>query len=119
MSDFKNIWETYASAWKAETVAQKLAIFEQCLTEDCTYTDPLAQTKGWVELSAYMLDFHKQIPGGHFVSTYFLAHHGKSIVKWDMCAGDGSKVGEGISYGQYNADGKLVAMTGFYETPEA
>lgn len=119
MSDFKQIWETYASAWKAETAAQKQEIFAQCLAQDVTYTDPLAATKGWDELAEYMLEFHKQIPGGHFVSTYFLAHHDRSIVKWDMCAADGTKVGEGMSFGQYNAEGKLTAMTGFYETPEA
>lgn len=119
MTDFKLIWETYTSAWKAETAAQKLAIFEKCLTKQATYTDPLAATKGWDELVSYMLDFHQQVAGGHFVTHYFLAHHNRSIAKWDMCAADGSKIGEGISYGVYDTKGKLVAMTGFYDTPEA
>lgn len=119
MSDFKTIWETYTSAWKAETASEKQVIFEQSLAKGAIYTDPLAVTNGWDELIGYMLEFHKQIAGGHFVTTYFLAHNQKSIAKWDMCAADGTKIGEGISYGQYNDDGKLTAMTGFYETPES
>ena len=118
MSDFKLIWETYTSAWKVETVEQKLEIFKHCLAQDAIYTDPLAQTHGWDELTAYMLEFHQQIAGGYFETNYFLAHHDKSIAKWDMKAANGTIIGEGISYGQYNANGKLVAMTGFYETPE-
>ncbi|MBL1240804.1 MAG: nuclear transport factor 2 family protein [OCS116 cluster bacterium] len=118
MSDFKNTWETYTSAWKAETAQQKLEIFKQCLATDATYTDPLVVTKGWDELTEYMLEFHQQIPGGYFDTHYFLAHHDKSIAKWDMKTGDGTKIGEGISYGHYNADGKLIAMTGFYETEQ-
>ena len=65
-----------------------------------------------------MLDFHKQIPGGNFVTTYFLAHSHKSIACWDMCDAQGNKIGEGISFGQYNNDSKLIAMTGFFEAPE-
>lgn len=118
MSDFETIWETYTSAWKAETAAQKHEIFKHCLAPEAVYTDPLALTKGWGELTEYMLEFHQQIAGGHFVTNYFLAHHDKSIAKWDMLTGDGTKVGEGISYGHYNAEGKLTAMTGFYQTPQ-
>lgn len=118
MSDkHENTWATYTSSWKAKTSDDKRAIFAQCLDSECVYTDPLARTQSWDEFLTYMQDFHQQIPGGHFVTTYFLAHHDQSIAKWDMKNGEGVKVGEGISYGKYNAQGLLVSMTGFYETP--
>lgn len=115
--DTKATWERYVSSWKATSLEEKTRIFQGCLSADCVYTDPLAQTEGWDALSAYMASFHEQVPGGHFVTTYFLAHHDKSIARWNMVAGDGTPIGEGISYGEYNADGKLVAMTGFFESP--
>jgi len=115
----KDTWEIYASAWKAAEVTEKRALFEKCLDPNCQYNDPLIKTKGWDELLSYMLDFHQQIPGGHFVSTYFLAHSNKSIVRWEMRNGDNIVLGEGISYGEYNEHGKLTSMTGFFETPEA
>ncbi len=75
------------------------------------------KTTGWDALVAYMLDFHKQIPGGHFVTSYFLAHNKQSIAKWEMRNGEDAVMGEGISYGKYNEAGKLISMTGFFETP--
>lgn len=116
-NDFEKTWETYTSSWKAETSDSKRAIFGECLDTECAYYDPLIKTIGWDELVAYMLDFHQQIPGGYFVTNYFLAHNNQSIAKWEMKNGENAVIGEGISYGKYNENGKLVSMTGFFETP--
>ncbi len=51
------------------------------------------------------------------MTTYFLEHHGRSIARWNMVDGEGAVLGDGISYGEYGDDGKLVAMTGFFEPP--
>lgn len=116
-NNFEKTWETYTSSWKAASSDDKQAIFKMCLDSQCEYSDPLTKTKGWDELVAYMLDFHKQIPGGHFVTSYFLAHNNQSIAKWQMKNGENTVLGEGISYGKYNEKGKLVTMTGFFEPP--
>ncbi len=118
-SNFRETWETYTSSWKAESPEEKQRIFGKCLEPNCEYNDPLIKTKGWDELLGYMLEFHKQIPGGHFTTKYFLAHSNKSIARWDMLGGDGSVLGEGISFGQYSPQGKLISMTGFFEVPGA
>ncbi len=110
-------WDRYTASWKAVTADEKRAIFDSCLHATCTYTDPLTQTQGWDDLVAYMLDFHRQIPGGHFVTTEFSSHHDRSIAQWNMVNGEGVVLGDGISYGQYDEHGKLVSMTGFFETP--
>lgn len=115
--DFQKTWETYAASWKAESASDKRALFEKSLDPHCEYNDPLTTAKGWSALTDHMLDFHRQIPGGHFVTRYFLAHHNQSIARWEMRNGTNAVLGEGISYGKYNDDGKLIAMTGFFETP--
>lgn len=115
--DFEKTWEAYTSSWKVELVVDKRMIFEECLDGECVYNDPLVKTTGWDALLAYMLDFHTQIPGGHFVTSYFLAHNQQSIAKWEMRNGKNTVMGEGISYGKYNESGKLISMTGFFETP--
>jgi hypothetical protein len=84
---------------------------------ECTYRDPLAMTCGHAELIQYMQSFHGQVPGGHFVTTYFLAHHDRSIAKWNMVDGAGNILGDGVSFGEYDATGTLTAMTGFFEAP--
>lgn len=117
MSDKKTIWETYVKSWKVPSEEEKQTLFERSLDPGCRYTDPLATAQGFDELRAYMLDFHQQVPGGHFVTTYFLAHHQRCIARWNMVGGDGTVLGDGISYGEFGKDGKLTAMTGFFEQP--
>lgn len=116
-TDHSAMWETYASAWKVESKNEKLELFEQCLAPECIYRDPLTVADGFEELSNYMMEFHKMVPGGHFVTQNFKTHNNRSIAQWNMCAGDGTIVGDGISYGEYNDAGKIIAMSGFFELP--
>ncbi len=114
----RTIWGIYAQAWKETTREAKALALEQSVSPECVYTDPLTIAHGHAELIQCMLDFHKQVPGGHFPLTYFLDHHEVSIARWNMAAGDGTVIGDGMSYGQYGEDGRLIAMTGFFELPK-
>lgn len=113
----RTTWDTYTASWKAATPAEKQALFAASLDKNCTYTDPLGQATGWDALTHTMQGFHQQIPGGYFVTQQFTSHHQHCMVQWKMYSGDGLELGEGTSFGQYNDQGKLVAMTGFYDTP--
>ena len=115
--DRRATWEAYANAWREPTARGKEAALAESVSPASIYRDPLIQAEGHPALVEAMLDFHRQMPGGYFETTYFLAHHDRSIARWNMRTGDGAVVGEGISYGEYDAHGKLVAMTGFFETP--
>ncbi len=117
--ELKDTWERYVSSWKAETPKQRRDIFASSLDEGCVYRDPLKTARGWDELSDYMTDFHRQIPGGHFVTTQFFAHSGRSVARWNMVDGNGTVLGDGISYGEYDDARRLVAMTGFFDPPPA
>ena len=116
--NFKETWEIYTASWKTEITAKKRVLFKKSLDYACQYNDPLVKTKGWDELQSYMMDFHRQIPGGYFVTTYFMAHSNKSIARWEMRNGENVVIGDGISYGEYNENGMLVSMTGFFEPPK-
>jgi hypothetical protein len=116
MADTKRaIWDTYAGAWKEPTKAGKLAALRESVVPSCTYRDPSAVAEGHEQLVDYMLGFHQQVPNGWFDTTYFLAHHGRSIAKWNMIDGKGQVIGDGMSYGEYDEQGLLTAMTGFFE----
>ena len=114
--DQRAVWERYAAAWKVGPVAEKRALLDGCVSPKCRYTDPTAQLSGWDELLAHMVAFHEQIPGGYFVTEYFLAHHGRSIARWKMFSAAQVAIGEGISYGEYDEQQRLVTMTGFFDT---
>jgi hypothetical protein len=36
-----------------------------------------------------------------------------------MHSGDGAVVGDGVSFGEYDAQGRLQSMTGFFDDPGA
>lgn len=114
--DHQQIWETYASAWKAERVDDKRALIGASLAPACTYQDPLAKVSGWDELIAYMSNFHRLVPGGHFATRRFRCHHGQSVAQWDMLDAQGKVIGDGVSVGHYNEAGRLVTVTGFFDT---
>lgn len=116
-NDANTIWETYASAWKETDPSRRRALFDASLDPKCRYRDPLATTEGFDALATYMDQFQQQIPGGHFVTQRYWHHNGRSAAVWEMRSGDGAKLDEGVSFGEYNAEGKLVAMTGFYDPP--
>lgn len=119
MSNQQQTWEKYVSAWKVESSAEMQAIFANCLAPTCQYNDPLTQTNGWDELSNYITGLHQQIPGVHFVTHYFQTHNNRSIAKWKMQMGDGTPLTDGVSYGEYDENGLLVSMSGFFEMPQA
>jgi hypothetical protein len=118
-NQLRAVWERYVGSWKIASPAEKREAFAACLAPTCIYTDPLTQARGWDELTQYMVTFHQQIPGGHFVTQEFFSHHGRSVARWKMLSGDGLQLGEGISYAEYDEQQRLVAMTGFFATPES
>jgi hypothetical protein len=115
----QNIWEAYTRSWSEADVSKRLLLFEQCLNPDCVYTDPLIQATGYSQLSGYMSELHKNVPGVSFVSIDFKSHHDRSLTHWNMVDANENILSQGASYGLYGADGRLLQMTGFYETPGA
>ena len=118
-TDFESTWAAYTAAWKAGTDAERQALLAQALGPDCRYADPLVQLDGTQALSAYMQDLQRQVPGVHFVTQRFIGHHGCSMAQWHMLDGQARVVGEGTSFGEYAADGRLRRMTGFFELARA
>jgi hypothetical protein len=111
----KSIWETYTKSWSQSDTSQRLRLFEQCLSPDCVYTDPKIQASGYDNLSAYMSEFQKNVPGGRFATTDFRNHHDRSLAQWEMQDGIGNTLIRGVSFAVYGADGRLKQMTGFFE----
>lgn len=110
-------WEAYASIWKLEGANAKQQACAGALSNSCVYTDPHTQRHGWDELVEYMVEFHQQVPGGHFVTTEFRSHTDRSVARWNMVSGDGTVLGDGASYGEYDESGKVKVMTGFFDSP--
>src|SRR5690349_8855772 len=90
-------WTTYVTAWNATTRQAKEDALAASVNPRCSYRDPTMAVEGSAALVEAMLGFHRQIPGAHFETTYFLAHHDRSIARWNLLSGDGAVLGDGIS----------------------
>jgi hypothetical protein len=113
----RRTWETYTAAWQAPTAEAKARALQASVAAGCVYRDPLTSVEGHAALIDYMIGFHQQVPGGSFKTLSFRAHSARSVATWHMCDAGGAVIGEGISYGEYAADGRLRAMAGFFDVP--
>lgn len=112
---YQKIWDIYTQSWGESDSVERLRLFEQSLSSECQYIDPLANVQGYEQLATYMTDLHKNVPGVRFVTTNFQAHHEHSLTHWNMVDGTGQVLSRGASYGRYGSDGRLLQMTGFYD----
>ena len=120
MTDPRTVWEQYVSSWKAEGRKAKRGLIEGAIAPKGTYTDPIADPIDSVEgLVDYMVAFHQQVPGGHFVTEWYQFHHGASAARWTMRDRDGNVIGDGVSHARYDENGQIEAVTGFFDGPEA
>ncbi len=109
--------EIYGKSWSETDPSTRLKLFEQCLSPDCVYTDPTSQVAGYDQLSGYMSEFQKNLPGGGFAATDLQSHHDRSLMHWNMMDGKGNILSQGASYFLFAADGRLKQMIGFFESP--
>ncbi len=115
----KNTWDNYTKSWSEIDAPKRLKLFEQCLSPDCVYTDPIIQATGYEQLSGYMSELQKNVPGVRFITTDFKNHHDRSLTHWNMVDSNGNVLSQEASYGLYGTDGRLMQMTGFFESPDA
>jgi len=105
------IWDSYTASWSATEDESRLALFRDCLTDDCVYKDPNIETHGYEELAAYMTGLQQQIPGAGFVTREFVSHHDSALIRWNMVDGSGTVINPGTSIGVFSKDGRLKSRT--------
>lgn len=87
------------------------------MTGDVAYCDPNGPVAGWRALSDYMGAFQASVPGGAFRIRAVLHHHARSLAHWALHGPDGLVLQTGTSFGVLDGDGRLAAITGFFDLP--
>ncbi len=118
-SDHRSLWDSYGKIWLIADDAELAAAAEAALAADCTYTDPNVLASGHAKILDYVRTFQQGMPGGHFVTTSYVEHHGRALADWNMVAGDGTVVGTGHSFATFAEDWKVSSLTGFFDDPAA
>ncbi len=79
----QDLVERYLNAWNlTDATHRRLALANSC-TEDCQYTDPLADVRGLAALDAVIAGAREQLPGFRFVLAGAVdAHHRQARFSW-------------------------------------
>lgn len=119
MSTHQETWKKYVSLWGPLSDAERQEGVRAALHPDCEYRDPRTTTTGTTELVSYMEHYQEEFPGSTIEMRYFLSHNDRCFVKWEIEDPKRNVLMEGSSYGEFDAEGKIVTMCGFYEMPES
>ena len=121
MNDEKYLetWKVYQSAWAPIGDAERRELLARSVADDIVYTDPASPVQGAAALAERIGNSQEQFPGARFRNDSFLEHHGQGLFSWTMLDGKGSEAVKGASYARFDADGKLVQATGFFEAKKS
>lgn len=87
------------------------------MSDYVTYCDPGGLRQGRQALSDYMGDFQASVPGGSFRIHSVQDHHDRSLARWTLLGPGGATLHSGTSFGLLAEDGRLQAITGFFDLP--
>lgn len=113
----REIWSAYEGAWNEVDAARRSAILRQTLDEKFIYCDPLIRTEGHDQLSGYIGELQKAVPGVRIVTASFEQHHDRCLVKWTMQDGHSNVLANGVTCGELDGNGLLKKATVFYDPP--
>ena len=108
------LWDRYAATWSLDDKAREGEL-SACVAGDVIYCDPNGVLQGRESLSAYMADFQASVPGAVFEIRSVLNHHDRSLARWTLHGPDGRALQAGTSFGSHTDDGRLQAISGFFE----
>lgn len=110
-----DIVRTYVEAWSETDSVKREEMLLSVWDENGTYTDPMTHVAGRGALVSYISGFQQQFPGARIELTSGVdTHHGKIRFAWRMVLADNSVYIEGLDFGELAADGKLLAIVGFF-----
>lgn len=107
----------YFEAWNAkgaENLAKAVAV---ALSEDGTYTDPMADVSGHEGIAAVIAGAQEQFPGFEFrLAGAVDAHHDIARFGWELVSvADGSAPVAGFDVVKFAEDGRIRTVHGFLD----
>lgn len=113
----RETWAAYEGAWNESDPGKRAAVLRRTLDETFIYSDPLMRTEGHGELSKYIGELQRTVPGLRILTTSFAEHHDSCLVGWTMQDGNGNALTNGVTCGELDGNGLLKRATVFYDPP--
>jgi hypothetical protein len=115
MTTTEEIVLAYVAAWSESDEGKLRAMLEKSWAENGTYTDPTVEVAGREALVQHIRGIHQRFAGHRILLTSGVdEHHGRLRFTWGMVSPEGSRVSEGIDFGEVGSDNRLIRITGFF-----
>jgi len=109
--------QNYVKAWNEPDTKKRQALLATAWTEKATYTDPSAHVEGRDALVAHIDGFqaNPQLKGSSLVQASKVdVHHRVFRFEWQLNDPSGKAVVAGIDYGEFDEDGTITKIVGFF-----
>jgi hypothetical protein len=106
-------WQRYANCWSAPAAERNRRLDEE-VSRDVHYRDPNMEVSGIDGLASYMSGFQQALPGHRFEIRSVMAHHARSLARWQQVDQQGNPVAEGASFAAHDEQGRFCDITGFF-----
>ncbi len=109
--------QNYFKAWNEPDTEKRAALLQSAWTENGTYTDPTAHVEGRDALVAHIGGFlsDPQFKGASLQQKSEIDfHHHTFRFEWTMNDASGNPIVVGMDYGEFNDDGAITKIVGFF-----
>jgi SnoaL-like domain len=114
-SDVTELVDRYIAMWNETDAARRRALIARIWTESASYVDPMMEGDGRSGIDAMVDGVQQRFPGYRFRRTSEVeAHHDRLRFCWELAPESGPALVKGTDMGVV-ADGKLAAITGFFD----
>lgn len=110
----REIWADYEAAWAETDPGKRADTLSRTLDSAFVYVDPNIRTEGQDQLSQYIGELQKTIPGMRIVTNGFTEHHEACLVNWTLEDGQRSAIVTGVTCCERAANGLLGKASVFY-----
>lgn len=112
--DLDTIVDTYLEAYGEPDPTRRAELIAQVWSIDGALVDPPLDAQGHAAISEMAAAVQAHFPGHAFRRTTALdAHHDVARYAWELLAPDGTPALTGLDVATFDADGRLVRISGF------
>jgi hypothetical protein len=117
MIDGAHVVDRYIAVWNETDSDDRRALIERTWSSNASYVDPLFAAEGPAGIDAMVAGFQQSFPGHRFrLSSPVEQHHDRLRFAWELVAPSaGSAIVKGTDFGVVAPDGRLSAITGFFD----
>ena len=119
MTDTETLVDRYIAMWNETDAVKRRALIAEVWTADPTYVDPALRGDGRDGINAMVGQVHERFPGHRFRRTGEIDGHNDRVrFGWELGPEGGPAAVKGVDFATV-ADGRLAAVTGFFDAVAA